>query len=252
MPGNGPVGRLHGRRIIITGAGSGLGQATARMFAREGAALALLDRDGAAVRAMAEELRAHAFEMDVTREAEVARAVDGASEALGGLDGIVNSAGIMCADKLADTTLATWERVMAVNLTGPFLVCRAALPHLGRADRATIVTLASGQALMPGMSGSAYAASKAGTMLFTKSLAVELAPRIRANVVCPGAATTPMGKAALSTLDDAGRAAFAARYAIGRLSEPDEVAAAILFLTSHESSSVTGIALAVDGGRTYH
>src|SRR5262249_54416113 len=100
--------------------------------------------------------------------------------------------------------------------------------------------------------GSAYAASKAGTMSFTKSLAIELAPRIRANVVCPGAATTPMGNAALAHLDDDGRAAFARRYALGRLSRPEEVAAAILFLTSDESSPVTGVALAVDGGRTSH
>jgi NAD(P)-dependent dehydrogenase (short-subunit alcohol dehydrogenase family) len=102
------------------------------------------------------------------------------------------------------------------------------------------------------MSGGAYAASKAGVMVFTKSLAAELAPDIRASVICPGAATTPMGNAALAAMDEAGRAAFMKRYAIGRFSRPDEVANAILFLTADESLSITGIALAVDGGRTFH
>lgn len=249
MSGN---GRLHGRRIIITGAASGIGAATSRLFAAEGAKLALFDRDGGALRELATALGAQAFPMDVTDEAGVRQAVEAAGAALEGLDGLVNCAGIMCSDTLAGTTLATWERVMAVNLTGPFLMCRAAAPLLAQQEGATIVTVASAQALIPGIAGSAYAASKAGTMSFTKSLAIELAPRIRANVVCPGAATTPMGNAALAHLDDAGRAQFARRYALGRLSKPEEVAAAILFLTSEESSSITGVALAVDGGRTFH
>ncbi len=245
-------GRLAGRLVLITGAGSGLGLATAELFAAQGARLALLDRDGPAVRLAAETTGGHAIEVDVTDEWTVQKAVADAASALGGLDGVVNSAGIMCADRLADTSLATWQRVIDVNLTGPFLICRAAVPFLQQRRGATIVNIASGQAILPGMSGGAYAASKAGVMVFTKSLAAELAPDIRANVICPGAATTPMGNAALAAMDEAGRAAFMKRYAIGRFSRPDEVANAILFLTADESSSVTGIALAVDGGRTFH
>lgn len=244
--------RLQGRRVLITGAGSGIGLATAQLFAAEGAQLALLDRDGASARRAAATTGGSAFEIDVTDEAEVERVVAAAAAAMTGLDGVVNSAGIMCSDKLAETSLETWNRVIAVNLTGTFLVCRAAVPHLRQCEGATVVNIASAVALLPTVAGGVYAASKAGVAVLTKSLAAELAPEIRANAVCPGAADTPMGNAALSGLDDAGRAAFAKRYAIGRLSRPDEVASAILFLTSAESSSITGIALAVDGGRTFH
>ena len=245
-------GRLGGRRILITGAGSGLGRATAERFVAEGAQVALLDRDRAGAETTAQNSGGHVIVADVSDEAAVLDAVAAAARAMGGLDGVVNSAGIMCADRLADTSLATWQRVMAVNLTGPFLVCRAALPFLAQHSCSSIVNIASAQALLPGMTGGAYAASKAGVMVFTKALAVELAPGVRANAICPGAATTPMGNAAVEALDEAGRAAFLARYAIGRLSTPEEVASAILFLISNEASSITGIALAVDGGRSYH
>lgn len=245
-------GRLDGRHVLITGAGSGIGRATAVMFAAEGAKLALLDRDYGGLAETAETSGGHIFEIDVTDEQAVARVVAAAHEAMGGLDGVVNSAGIMCADRLVDTTLATWQQVIAVNMTGPFLVCRAAQPFLARRPGASIVNIASGQALLPGMTGGVYAASKAGVMVFTKALAAELAPGIRANAICPGAATTPMGNSAIASMDAATRAAFISRYAIGRLSTAEEVAAAILFLISDEASSITGIALAVDGGRTFH
>jgi len=245
-------GRLEGRHVLITGAGSGLGLAAARLFAREGAKLALLDRDPAGLAIAAKETGGHPFELDVTDEAAVNAAVAAAAAAMGGLDGVVNSAGIMCGDKLAETSLETWQRVLAVNMTGPFLVCRAAVPFLARRAGSSIVNIASAQALLPGIAGGAYSASKAGVMMMTKSLAIELAPGIRANAVCPGAATTPMGNAALAAMNEATRASFAKRYAIGRLSEPEEVAAALLFLIADEASSITGIALAVDGGRTYH
>jgi NAD(P)-dependent dehydrogenase (short-subunit alcohol dehydrogenase family) len=246
------AGRLAGRKVLITGAGSGLGLATAELFAAQGARLALLDRDGAAVRRAAEATGGYPIEADVTDEWAVQKSVAEVAEVMDGLDGVVNSAGIMCGDTLIDTSLAAWQRVLDVNMTGPFLICRAAVPFLRQRFGATIVNIASAQAILPGLSGGAYAASKAGVMVFTKSLAAELAPDIRANAICPGAATTPMSEAAMAALDEAGRAAFVKRYAIGRFSRPDEIANAILFLTADESSSVTGIALAVDGGRTFH
>ena len=248
----GRKGRLAGRHILITGAGSGIGRAAAALFVEQGAQVALLDRDRAAVEQSARLGGGHVLAADVTDEQAVLDAVNAAARAMGGLDGVVNSAGIMCADRLSDTSLQTWERVMAVNMTGPFLVCRAALPYLVRRPGATIVNIASAQALLPGMTGGAYAASKAGVMVFTKALAAELAPGIRANAVCPGATTTPMGNAAVASLSPEAQAAFLQRYAMGRLSTPEEIAAAILFLTSDEASSITGVALAVDGGRSFH
>ncbi|WP_246504733.1 SDR family NAD(P)-dependent oxidoreductase [Microvirga antarctica] len=244
--------RLKNRRIIITGAGSGFGRATAGLFAREGAALALFDQDEKAVAETAAMFGGHAYQVDVTDEDQVNRVVSSAVEALGGLDGVVNSAGIMSSASFEDTDPASWRRVIEVNLTGTYLVCRAALPALRQAEHATIVNIASGQALLPSLTGCSYAASKAGVMMFTKSLAVELAPSIRANVICPGASDTPMTQKVLPPSEVAKRAALAQSYALKRLTEPEEVANAILFLTSSEASAITGIAMSVDCGRTFH
>ena len=244
--------RLQGRRIVITGAGSGFGRATAKLFAAEGAALALLDVDEDAAKATAAMTGGHAHAADVSDEAQVQAAIAAAGSAMGGIDGIVNSAGIMSAATLEETDAATWRRVLEINLTGPYLVCRAALGALRESGRGTIVTIASGQALLPSLRGCSYAASKAGVLMFTKSLAVELAPAIRANVVCPGASDTPMTQRVLPASQVEAREALRNSYALKRLTEPEEVAQAILFLTSDESSAVTGTALAVDCGRTYH
>jgi NAD(P)-dependent dehydrogenase (short-subunit alcohol dehydrogenase family) len=244
--------RLKGRKVLITGAGSGFGRATAQRMAREGAELALLDLDHAAARATATDCGGLAYQVDVTNDDAVANTIADAAKALGGLDGIVNSAGIMSSARLADTTAAEWRRVLEVNLTGPYLVCKAALPWLEKADHSTIVNIASGQAILPSLRGSSYAASKAGVLAFTKSLAVELAPRVRANVVCPGAADTPMTEREIPRTDHARRQALEQAYALKRLTRPEEVADAIIFLTSSESSAITGVALAVDCGRTFH
>jgi NAD(P)-dependent dehydrogenase (short-subunit alcohol dehydrogenase family) len=244
--------RLKNRQILITGGGSGFGRVTAETFAREGAQVAVLDRNMAAASETAEACGGFAFEADVTDEASVNAAVVAAAEAMRGMDGVVNSAGVMSSSTFENTDLQAWKQVIDVNLTGPYLVCRAALPFLREAENATIVNIASGQALLPSLTGCSYAASKAGLMMFTKSLAVELAPSIRANVVCPGASDTPMTQSVLPPSEVEKREALARTYALKRLTEPQEVANAILFLTSIESSGVTGIAMAVDCGRTFH
>jgi NAD(P)-dependent dehydrogenase (short-subunit alcohol dehydrogenase family) len=245
-----PANRLAGRRILITGAGSGIGRVTAELFAAEGATLALLDRNFATVSATAASTGGEAIEADVTNDEAVRRAVAAAGAAMGGIDGVVNSAGIVSFAPFEETDARTWRQVMDINLTGPYLVCHAALPWLRRAAQATIVNLSSGSALLPRPTGSAYAASKGGLSMFTKSLAMELAPRIRANAVCPGAVETPMvlevghSAAVLETLRNS--------YALKRIATPLEVARAILFLTGPESSFITGVDLAVDGGRAFH
>ena len=244
--------RLAGRRILITGGASGIGRATAELFAKEGAKIAVMDRQFTMAEDVARAIKGVAVEADVADEESTNSAVAKAVKALGGLDGLVHCAGIVDSQKFTDSDFKTWRRTMSINLDGTYLVCRAALPFLQQADKATIVTIASGQALMPGASSISYGASKAGVMNFTKALAMELAPKIRANVVCPGATETPMVAGMLQAGGAAVVEGLKNAYAMKRMAQPQEIAAALLFLTSHESSFVTGVALAVDGGRTYH
>jgi NAD(P)-dependent dehydrogenase (short-subunit alcohol dehydrogenase family) len=237
-------GRLQGRRILITGAASGIGQRTAELFAGEGAALTLLDCDRKRLASVARETGGTAVEADVTQEPSVTHAVEKGASAMGGIDGVVNAAGIVIHGSVLDVGLADWKLVLDVNLTGTYIVVRCCLPWLAKAPFATIVNIASGQGLLPNNPGmTAYAASKGGVVNLTRALAAELAPSIRVNSVCPGMVDTPMTAGLERDLD---------RYALGRIAEPLEIAQAILFLTGTESSFITGAALAVDGGRTFH
>src|SRR5271167_5006417 len=236
--------RLQGRTILITGAASGIGQRTAELFAAEGAALTLLDCDRKRLAEVARETGGVALEADVTQEASVTRAVEQGATAMGGIDGIVNAAGIVIHGSVLDVGVADWKLVLDVNLTGTYIVVRCCLPWLAKAPFATIVNIASGQGLLPDNPNmTAYAASKGGVVNLTRALAAELAPSIRVNSVCPGMVETPM---------TAGLSRESHRYALGRIADPLEIAHSILFLTNTESSFVTGAALAVDGGRTFH
>lgn len=245
--------RMQGRRVLITGGASGIGRAAAALLRQEGAAVAVIDRDLAAATEVAAECGAVAIAADVSDEASVQRGVDEAAGKLGGLDGLVNAAGIFRPQLMMETDLATWQQVFAVNMTGVFLVSRAAVPHLRAAGKASIVNIASGVGLQPTGAGSAaYTASKAGVIGLTRSIASELAPDIRVNAVCPGMVDTPMTASFLRDATGAVAPTLANRYALKRPAEPEEIAAAILFLLGHEASFVTGVSLAVDGGRTFH
>jgi NAD(P)-dependent dehydrogenase (short-subunit alcohol dehydrogenase family) len=239
--------RLTGRKILITCGASGIGRATCALFVQEGASVVVLDRNTpnvADVRAIA---------ADVSDAGSVSRAMQDAAQAMGGLDGLVNAAGVFINKDLMATDAQTWNTTIAVNLTGTFLCVQAAVPLLRQAAQATIVNLASGVGLLPTGGGStAYVASKGGVIAMTRALAAELAPGIRVNAVCPGAVETPMTDGTLRDASGAITPAIVNRYALGRPGSPEEIAAAILFLTSFESSFVTGVNLAVDGGRTFH
>jgi NAD(P)-dependent dehydrogenase (short-subunit alcohol dehydrogenase family) len=238
------MNRLQGRKIVITGAASGIGRATAKLFAEEGAALVLLDRDANGLAGIAREMGAHVFAADVTNEASVQRAVEQGAAALGGIDGVVNSAGIQVRGSVLETSVAEWRRSLEVNVTGAYIVVRACLPWLQKAIGATIVNIGSGQSLLPNAPNrTAYSASKGALLNLTRALAAELAPAIRANTVCPGLVDTPMAQGVQGNFGN---------YALKRLAQPVEIAQAVLFLTSAESSYVTGAALAVDGGRSFH
>ncbi|CAN7468923.1 SDR family NAD(P)-dependent oxidoreductase [Phenylobacterium sp. LjRoot219] len=246
--------RFQGRRIYLTGAASGIGLATARLLAEGGAALALVDLDHAGLERAAAETGGRPFVADLRDGAAIDGSVAAAAAALGGLDGVINCAGVGHGARLETLEPAEWERVLAVNLSAPYRVCRAALPWLqGQAD-ASIVNVASGMALLPtGPGVSAYAASKGGLISFTKALAAELAPQIRANVVCPGLASTPMTAGLLQGHSSGDPPPpFLAQYALKRAADATEVAQAIAFLSSREASYITGVVLAADGGRTFH
>lgn len=244
-------GRLAGRHILVTGGASGIGRAAVCLFASEGARVAALDIDRTGLADLASEAIA-TIVCDLSDGAAIAEAVDLAAAALGQLDGVVNCAGIAHMAPLPEITPESWRRIMAINLDAPYLVCRAAQRWLEAAGGGTIVTIASGQALLPNApGGTAYAASKAGVMAFTKALAAELAPHIRCNVLCPGVVDTPM-VTGLLVKDECEDVPFLRQYALGRAAAPEEMARVLLFLTSDESSYVTGVALAADGGRTFH
>jgi NAD(P)-dependent dehydrogenase (short-subunit alcohol dehydrogenase family) len=240
--------------VLVTGAASGIGLAIARLFRGEGAAVAMLDRDEAAL-GKARVDGATALVCDVADERQVRAAVAQAAAALGGLDGVVNSAGIDLMRPFERMTSAEWAAIMAVDLTGPMLVCHAALPAMKQAGRGTIVNIASGAALRPLEQRTAYCAAKAGLVMFGKTLAVDLAAyHIRVNAICPGIIDTPLFRSSWEgAADPEGELAkILDRYVIRRPGEPEEIAQAALYLTGDESSFVTGAALAVDGGRTFH
>ncbi|HET6607584.1 MAG TPA: SDR family NAD(P)-dependent oxidoreductase [Rhodopila sp.] len=241
------MARLTGRKVLITGGASGIGFATAKLFRQEGADVAVLDRTAGSWDGIF-------AQVDVADAASVQQAVRSAEPALGGLDGVVNAAGIFSAAGLADTTPELFSRTLAVNLLGTFLVVQATAPILLKGGSpATIFNIGSGVGITPtGPGSTAYVASKGGVIAMTKALAMELAPTVRVNVVCPGAVDTPMTQSFLRDASGAVDPGIANRYALRRAADPEELAAAILFLTAADSSFVTGIALPVDGGRTFH
>jgi NAD(P)-dependent dehydrogenase (short-subunit alcohol dehydrogenase family) len=249
--------RIEGRRILITGAASGIGLATARLFVQEGARVAMLDRNAAGITAAAAEFGDAATPVvaDVAQQSQVETAVSTAEQALGGIDGVVNCAGIDLLRPFPEMTAADWRSIMAVDLDGPFFVCHAALPALTKAGAATIVNVASAAALRPLEHRTAYCSAKAAMVMFSKSLAVDLAPfNIRVNAICPGIIETPLFRQSYETAPDpqAELARIQDRYLIKRAGRPEEIAATALFLTSDESAYMTGSAIAVDGGRSFH
>jgi NAD(P)-dependent dehydrogenase (short-subunit alcohol dehydrogenase family) len=243
------------RRILVTGAARGIGLASVERFVAGGARVACLDRDPDALAALSGSPMLHALVVDVADPLAVTEAIDKAAALLGGIDGVVNAAGLDLVAPIEIMRDTDWDRLMAVNLTGPMLVCRAAFPFLRKAGGGTIVNVSSGAGLQPLKHRTAYSASKAGLQMFSKALAMEAAEfGIRVNAVCPGAVETDLFRSSLSdaTDQDAQLQSVRDRYALARIASPDEIAAAIVWLSSPEASFVTGTAIAVDGGRTFH
>jgi len=235
-------------RVAITAAAGGFGLTVARAFAAQGASVYVCDVDAAAVAAAAAE-GLHATEVDVSELAALDHWIDGVLHAGGGLDVLVNNAGIGRFVPFDELLPADWDAIFAVNLRAAYLGCRHALPHLRRTGRGVILNVASQSGLQSQAMNEAYCASKAGVILLTRSLARELAPEgIRVNCICPGGTDTPLLRAFSRTIRSAD--STASRPPLGRFARPDEIAAAALFLVSDEASYVTGVALPVDGGAT--
>ncbi|MFJ8789893.1 SDR family NAD(P)-dependent oxidoreductase [Streptomyces sp. NPDC102462] len=245
---------LDGRSIVVTGAGSGIGRAAALAFAAQGARVVVADLNAEGAGAVVEEITraggtAVAVTGDLSEQAVVDRLVATAAERFGGVDVLVNNAGIMDRmSALAEVSDAEWERVLRVNLTAPFLLTRAVLPHMLAAGRGVVVNTASEAGLRGSAAGAAYTASKHGVIGLTKSLAVMYRNQgIRANAIAPGGTRTAI---TVDTQDGAhGPAALGPYFGnIGRASEPEEQAAAIVFLASDAASNINGAILPVDNG----
>lgn len=252
----GTSGRLAGRMALVTGAASGIGAACARRFAEEGAAVAGLDlaeaQGGDWTAATRAAHACHFAKADVRDDAAVAEAVEGAARALGGIDVLVNAAGVAGGGPVHAIAPEEWDRVVDVNLKGSFLVSRHVVPHMLARGRGSIVHVASVEGLEGFEGGSAYNASKGGVVLLTRNMALDYGRKgIRVNAVCPGFVETPLFDGlwemeGLAGIKDRVREA----HQLGRFGRPDEIAAAALFLASDEASFVTGAALPVDGGFT--
>jgi NAD(P)-dependent dehydrogenase (short-subunit alcohol dehydrogenase family) len=244
---------LSGKRVLVTGASSGVGQAAATRFVEDGASVALLARREDRLTALVAELgdAAHAFPVDVTDPAAVAGAVAGADEAMGGLDVVVNAAGMVVPASLSDLDTITWRRVVDVNLSGTFYVSREAALRMRSNGGGAIVNIGSDLASYGMKDFVHYCAAKAGVVGLTKALAAELAPAVRVNVVCPGPIDTPMMEGELALTDDpaSARADAIERVALKRFMDPDEVVDAIRFLAV-DATFATGSVLALDAGAT--
>jgi NAD(P)-dependent dehydrogenase (short-subunit alcohol dehydrogenase family) len=246
------VRRFEGKVALVSGAASGIGRATARRLAHEGARLLCIDVQAQAVRELAKELgelgaEAQGRACDVSDPDQVRDAVAACVERFGRLDCLIQMAGILHMGHFAELDLATWNRVLSVNLTGTFLLCQAALPHLERSG-GNIVTAASTASLAGLPYGAAYAASKGGVQALTRALAVEYGKRgVRVNAVCPGSIQTPMTKSP-GIPADADFGLIRRQMPLDRPRGPEVVAGLVAMLASADGAHINGEEIRVDGG----
>lgn len=251
-------GRLAGKVALITGGTSGIGLATAELFLKEGAEVALSGRSRTrgqeALRHLGRHRRRAIFiQGDVAKAADASRMVRATLREFGRLDILVNNAGVFLERRLDQTTEEEWDFMLDTNLKGAYLVAKAAVEHMSRRGGGSIVNVASDAGLVGNYRSAAYCASKGGLVLLTKAMALDHASQhIRVNCVCPGIIETPMFDREIAAASDPKRYRdeTLSFYPLGRPGRPEEVARAILFLAAESSAYVTGAALVVDGGAT--
>jgi len=250
------AGKLEGRVAIVTGGGSGIGAASARRFADEGAAVVVADLSGTRAEKIKSAIKAGGgkaacIKMDAADPEGVQATIKLALDTYGRLDVMFNNAGMAEVATLEETTLESWNRVLAVTLTSTFLGIKYAIPIMRRQGGGAIVNTASISGTRGDYAMSSYNAAKAGVINLTRSAALENAPyRIRVNCVCPGAINTRAPELLGKDRADQFRRSQGAAHPLGRMGEPEEIANTVLFLASDESSFITGAAIVVDGGLT--
>jgi NAD(P)-dependent dehydrogenase (short-subunit alcohol dehydrogenase family) len=245
--------------VLVTGAGGGLGRETALQLGRRRARLALTDRDAASLAQTVALVKASGAALvceagDITDPKTSQNLVASAERSLGGIDGVCNIAGVLSIGSLEQARIEEFDRVMHINCMAQLIVIQSTLAALRRSQRASIVNVASIGALTALPMMSMYCASKAAVLGLSRAIAAELAPDIRCNVICPGGIDTPMSQSLFAGFDDAQREAFMpkllGRQLLKRFATPAEIAAAIVFLISDDSSFLTGAVVPVDGGVT--
>ena len=254
------TGKLAGKTAVVTGAGSGIGRAAAVLFAREGAAVAVVDLNAEAAKDAAGEITASGgtalpVVANVADRLQVSSAFEQIRNEYRRVDVLYNNAGVNSAGSVIDATEDDWDRSFAVNAKGTFLCSQAAAPGMVAAGSGSIINQGSVAALAGIANFASYCAAKGAVVALTRSMSVDLAPRgVRVNVICPGTVYTPLMEPMLRARGGgdmaAGLALTVAKYPIGRLGTPEEIAAVALFLASDDSSFLTGSVISADGGMT--